>query len=372
LLPSFLLLLPAAAAAAASSSSKQQMLLRDTSFKRKYLLGLADNAFILHQKTMTRFLSRVAVVLMCSALHVAANSVAFCGLQQSKWTIWPAYPTPSEGIVYANASYNASFLDIGWDVLHVAAVQGNDSLAAYAAGLCEGYLTQNRSAQMIRNSEGGAPYDNLTNAFLDTNERWMRAQIADNPDDEYWVAMSLVLQQLQGIADGYSLARQPSDPVVDFEFLRKFNLDQGDVYDVMCIVNRSQCAKTHPSVSSSDGSARLFSAARGHCTSLLKFAPDFQELFVGHTTWDDYFSALRIWKVRRAHAEGAAPAVRAVFVPLADSSVLCCTFQFQHLTSCRQVYHLPFATSRSAKVGMSSYPLTIVSSDDFVYTDQQV
>ena len=42
------------------------------------------------------------------------------------------------------------------------------------------------------------------------------------------------------------------------------------------------------------------------------------------------------------------------------------------LTLLLQVYDLPFAASGSSRIGMSSYPLTIVSSDDFVYTDQQV
>lgn len=291
-----------------------------------------------------------------------ALSTAFCGVSPYRWMVWLTQPTPSEGTVYAKATYNASFLDIGWDTLHVAAVPGNDALAAYAAGLCEGFLTQPRAAQMIRNSDT-SPYDNLTNAFLDTNEKWMRAQIKDNPQDAYWTAVSHILQQLQGLADGYALARQPNDPVVDFEFLRKFNLDQGDVYDVQCIVNQSLCATTHPSSAASlpfgppsrakNGKhTRLFSAARGHCTSLLKFAPGYQDLYVGHTTWDDYFSALRIWKVPAA-------------------LVITALFEYV-LTLLLQVYDLPFAASGSTRIGMSSYPLTIVSSDDFVYTDQQV
>jgi hypothetical protein len=294
-------------------------------------------------------------ILFLNAPSVAAPSTAYCGLKQGHWNVWHSVPSPSEGTVYAKATYNASFLDIGWDTLHVAAVSGSDALAAYAAGLCEGYLTQARSAQMIRNSDSGTPYDNLTNAFLDTNEKWMREQIADNPHDSYWTAMSLILQQLQGLADGYALVRKPNDPVVDFEFLRKFNLDQGDVYDVQCIVNQSLCAKTHPSVDASAPTSgrrtRLFSAARGHCTSLLKFAPGYQDLYVGHTTWDDYFSALRIWKV------------------LSPCNLI---RQYAPLTTLSQVYDLPFATSKSSRVGMSSYPLAIVSSDDFVYTNQQV
>ena len=42
------------------------------------------------------------------------------------------------------------------------------------------------------------------------------------------------------------------------------------------------------------------------------------------------------------------------------------------LTPRLQVYDLPFATSKGTRIGMSSYPLTVVSSDDFVYTNQQV
>ncbi len=267
-------------------------------------------------------------LLLLVATSAAAESTAFCGQQQGNWTVWTTQPSPSQGTVFAKATYNASFLDIGWDTLHVAAVSGNDTLAAYAAGLCEGYLTQVRAAQMIRNSDSGTPYDNLTNSFLDANEKWVRQQIADSPQDAYWSAVSLILQQLQGLADGYSAARQPNDPAVDFEFLRKFNLDQGDVYDVQCIVNRSLCATTHPSSASraptARRSTRLFSAARGHCTSLLKFAPGYQDLYVGHTTWDDYFSALRIWKVfpisricvvllRRDYAHAAAAGLRSPF-----------------------------------------------------------
>jgi hypothetical protein len=243
----------------------------------------------------------VICLLAVAAPLASSQTTAFCGMQQGTWQVWATQPSPSQGTVYAKATYNSSFLDIGWDTLHVASVSGSDQLAAYAAGLCEGYLTQGRAAQLIRNSDSGTPYDNLTNTFLDANEKWVRQQISDNLQDPYWVAISLILQQLQGLADGYSAARQPNDPVVNFEFLRKFNLDQGDVYDVQCIVNRTLCATTHPSTDASAASlgkrARLFSAARGHCTSLLKFAPGFKDLYVGHTTWDDYFAALRIWKV---------------------------------------------------------------------------
>jgi hypothetical protein len=311
----------------------------------------------------------VAVALLFLLAPLAlSQSTAFCGLQHGSWKVWTAQPSPSEGTVYAKATYNASFLDIGWDTLHVAAVAGSDPLAAYAAGLCEGYLTQARAAQMIRNSDSGTPYDNLTNAFLDTNEKWMRQQIAENPQDAYWAAISLILQQLQGMADGYTTARQPSDPVVDFEFLRKFNLDQGDVYDVQCIVNKSLCATTHPSSTalppSSRKKTRLFSAARGHCTSLLKFAPGYVAPF-SHSVFVTFRAVTRTFML--ATRRGTIISRLCVFGRCRQLSPRPCA-----LTNALQVYDLPFAASNSSRVGMSSYPLTVVSSDDFVYTNQQV
>lgn len=68
-------------------------------------------------------------------------------------------------------------------------------------------------------------------------------------------------------------------------------------------------------------------ALSGKCSSLIKVAPDFSDLWIGHSTWDSYTAMLRIWK----HY----------------------SFQFQHLNLA------------SPRMSFSSYPGEVFSDDDF-------
>lgn len=43
-----------------------------------------------------------------------------------------------------------------------------------------------------------------THKFFETHLSWTQQQIQANPNDDYWHAVNLVLQQSQGLVDGYN------------------------------------------------------------------------------------------------------------------------------------------------------------------------
>jgi hypothetical protein len=46
-------------------------------------------------------------------------------------------------------------------------------------------------------------------------------------------------------------------------------------------------------------------AESGHCSALIKLTTDNQDLFIGHTTWDDYSKMTRVFKYYNLHFDGA-------------------------------------------------------------------
>ena len=104
----------------------------------------------------------------------------------------------------ARAAFRPSQLEIGWATLFVETAAGaDDQVAAYAAGYIEGVAT----AEMIDETWG-----NLEKAGRipgDDVKKFVKEQLAfvkgkAQGDDTYSKSVSLVLQQMQGLAEGYA------------------------------------------------------------------------------------------------------------------------------------------------------------------------
>ncbi len=64
----------------------------------------------------------------------------------------------------------------------------------------------------------------------------MQSQIKKNPTDPYWIHVGLVLQQLQGLSDGYN-AVAPSNQKLSLMELTLLNMD-GDLDELVVALGK--------------------------------------------------------------------------------------------------------------------------------------
>eukprot|EP01013_Petalomonas_cantuscygni_P017351 TRINITY_DN34497_c0_g1_i1.p1 TRINITY_DN34497_c0_g1~~TRINITY_DN34497_c0_g1_i1.p1 ORF type:complete len:658 (-),score=143.06 TRINITY_DN34497_c0_g1_i1:443-2320(-) len=302
-------------------------------------------------------------------------------VSRNPWAVRKVARLPKGALGWAK--WNDDVDATGWSYLSLTtSFEHPDADQAYGAGFLEGYVSHKRIWDFwynseVNNSDPAAPYDNATVTFIETNNRWINQQIAlYNSTDPYWHGLHMIFLQIQGLVDGYNAGRDTStgEGVLTMEDMMRSNYDQGDVYDIQCLANISMCADSHPaflrnvhklrrevaaahargehfdkhpfSLDSPDvtklrqemglhRNRHVFKAARGHCTSMVKVAPGNADLFAGHTTWDDMSQMTRIWKVYKL----------GIRLDPRNTS---------------------WAAPRYATVSMSSYPLSLASTDDFV------
>jgi hypothetical protein len=206
---------------------------------------------------------------------------------------------------------------------------------AHAAGYLEGFLTAGMVWQSYMSTLASSFGDGVTDVpadsaeFLSQNIKWVQSQVSANTQDPYWVRIGYTLRMLEGIVDGYNAA---TDSARHLNLMKVWFLNSdGDMEEIADL--KSWKAR--------DGSVmwRRSSNKRGlpttpqptssHCSVLVKVTNDFSNLFLGHTTWEDFVEMLRIYKV----------------------------------------YDLDFYGTR---VSFSSYPAVITSIDDFYTTSNKL
>jgi len=199
---------------------------------------------------------------------------------------------------------------------------------ANAAGFLEGYLTSELIYQSylstLASSFGSGvkaiPRDSAD--FLAANIAWTESQVSANPRDAYWMRVGLMVKMLKGIVDGYNAKASGSHrfTLVDIWFLNS----DGDMEEISVLQTMKKevgmMTKAKPVTPQPTGT---------HCSVLVKVANDFSNLFMAHTTWEDFVEMLRIYKV----------------------------------------YDLDFY---GARVSFSSYPAVITSIDDFYTTSNKL
>ncbi|CAG0895996.1 unnamed protein product [Cyprideis torosa] len=145
--------------------------------------------------------------------------VAYVNYAGGDFQITPEF-TQTDCLAVGNYT-DTTFLN-GWTNLEVRTrnIPGKDGSPqdqAYAAGMVEGFLTAPIISNAWRNTmqnfcdeKDGRTKQvcSAINSFLLTNLAWMQRMISANPNDPYWHQMDLILNQLQGMADGYGRARE--------------------------------------------------------------------------------------------------------------------------------------------------------------------
>lgn len=182
----------------------------------------------------------------------------------------------------------------------------SDSLQATAAGYIEGALMQERIFQNnvnlyneMFNDTGPA---DITANFISDQFDWNQQMIHTYAEvDPFWNQIALIYDQLNGMYQGYSDKCNSVEEELAWWDLLYMNL-AGDMGDIQMTVNSTLridfTNATLPAVLSAI-------AKNEHCSALIKVTDGNTNLLVGHTTWDDYSSMLRTFKLYTLHFSNA-------------------------------------------------------------------
>jgi hypothetical protein len=230
--------------------------------------------------------------------------------------------------VIAVAEYNNTMFETGWDVMKiVTSSKFPDDQQAYAAGYFEGSQTNVKAYDHYYNNYPTPPPQYAVD-FLLNNTAWLEttlaAKVGAGELDAYWTHVSLVWKQFNGMYDGMVAA--PGKNLTRAQLTTLVAL--GDMFDIIPGL-QPETRKNWRKMPKHE--FMTWMAKQTHCSSLFKVTEDFQEIYFGHVSWNEFVTMMRIYK---------------------------------HIT-------LNFtATQTTAKtISMSSYPGMMSSFDDFYLTD---
>ena len=175
-----------------------------------------------------------------------------------------------------NLTSGFASLDVRTNLTH------DPMLAAHAAGFAEATLTAREMAAFYLNVYEFGPEGPSAElvTWVEENDAWVRARAArEAANDDYWMAVALVLSQFDGILAGYASAAAalglPSMSKLDLLWV---NLD-GDLFDLMSALGEA-------SPRGRAGRARELYPQGLRCSALWKLTDENDELYFGHDTWD--------------------------------------------------------------------------------------
>jgi len=259
-----------------------------------------------------------------------ASNVSF-ELVRGRDTSCAAYGWFSEELLNPNSGWNTLFVETN------AAL--SDAVQARAAGFLEGALTVRPIHEhkinewfVLFGANGTGP-DARVQAFLSDTTTFQLQQVdAHAASDPYWAQAGNMLQQLQGIWEGFTALNNNPDWQMSFnDFLMLQN--DAEMSDIQAAVQ--------PELRIDPASAPLpkvmeFLERNGHCSALIKLtSPEpaanatlLPELFAAHDTWNGFSSTHRMYKV----------------------------------------YNLSYSHVASTVISLTSYPAFLTSADDFLQT----
>ena len=200
----------------------------------------------------------------------------------------------------ASGSYNRSLNATGWNVLKiVTSAAYSDHDQAYAAGFYEGHATSEdieRFYHIYQESfvAMNASITESINNYFSEHLAWIDQQVvSEGNTSDRWRHMSLILQQLRGLRDGFNSKRQLHNAskwsTVDLLYL----VALGDLWDLQSYFS-SEASRDWSNVPRDEFLGWL--VGRSRCSALIKVADDLSDIFFGHTTWSTYKTMLRIYK----------------------------------------------------------------------------
>ena len=197
----------------------------------------------------------------------------------------------------AYGSYVDSANSTGWDVLDITANSSAPAtLASFAAGFAEGYLTVSVSEMYASNTGALDANSKKLQKFLDENLAWTDAQVSANPTDSYWAAVGSVLAQMRGLSAGNAAAGGS----LTFSDVYNAIIQGGDIFNLAAVYGASDAQISRGSIA-----ARAAAGRYDHCSALVRLTPGNADIAIAHTTWSGFENMQRILK--RYDIDAAAP-----------------------------------------------------------------
>ncbi len=189
----------------------------------------------------------------------------------------------SEGELFqlpcAMATYRDRVNETGWGELSVLGKSSCGLIdATYDMGYLEGYLTWTRISQAFDNfnrSNSWLQNGNLPPqiaAFVDTQLNWLSEMSSSEPS-LYWQHVGGLMSQERGLIAGFHNASNNALSGMQVYILSL----AGDLEDLSRMFGFSSKKSSHSDSSHMD------------CSALVKLTPNFDKLFVGHTTFNAYW-----------------------------------------------------------------------------------
>ena len=242
------------------------------------------------------------VLVACVAVAAAAGAAPPVPLEKASMSV-------SGGKCIAGGSAaSGTFADtmstLGWGVLRVStSAKATPAEQAFAAGCVEAKLTARDTyfywLNYMKEEYGAEVPPPKVVAFMEHQQAWLRAQIADsaNAKDGYWQAMALVLAQWDGFAQGI----QQFATAEQLKILTKSSLyllcSVGDLETINGLVHNMDTPIERvplplPGLATEDmlPCSSLISLQTGADGSVT-------DIFASQATWRSYYAMLRIYKV---------------------------------------------------------------------------
>ncbi|KAK5581145.1 hypothetical protein RB653_001174 [Dictyostelium firmibasis] len=185
----------------------------------------------------------------------------------------------------------------GWAYLSlVSNDEYNDSVQSRAFGYLEGYLTKdliwNSKVNYYMNAFNSTKIPNKLDNWLTENIESINTFSVNNKHSQYWKQINLIMDQINGMVDGYNDANSNKTQTMslhDFFVLNMF----GDLFDLMPALNLDN---EYQYFKKDLNDIQDWFKRTQHCSALIKVTSDYSELYSGHTTWSGYSTMLRIFK----------------------------------------------------------------------------
>ncbi|CAK9118078.1 unnamed protein product [Durusdinium trenchii] len=267
--------------------------------------------------------------------------------------------SPQSGVAWGK--FSDDIQRSGWSELQVQTADDQNmanDVKMYAAGYIEGLLTCVRISEFYSNSQKLLLLKDKTANALPAIRKLFQNQLAyarsmtnmeyhifaEEPEDPYWKQVRYAFFQMWGVLDGYNAASlRFGGEMLELDDMLLINAG-GELSQLMqayspehrqhraarsqapsFLQQRSHNRRLEDPLDDLHWERRVMES--GRCSALVRLGDGDTDLFMGHTTWDDYSKMTRIFKFYN--------------------------------------FSLPAAETSATRMSFSSYPGAVTSTDDF-------
>ncbi|EDR29576.1 hypothetical protein, conserved [Entamoeba dispar SAW760] len=248
------------------------------------------------------------VVLLFISLSLATTSSITISLYHigEDWTI--KYVSDNEAV--AVATYVISKEAKGYNELSVHTNKKySDKEQMFATGFADGFFSgnninfhkENMNAWYLDHYLGKAKdYPKSLYKYLQDNIDYINNQIKANPEDQYWVSVDLIMEQVRGVTAGHNFAVKSSESMTFYDMF--FYESFGDLLDLTAVlpsddeVNGIEHPKWFIKYANNDIDWHLNWKLRTKCSGLIRYVKENHDIYVSQVAWFMYGAMNRVMK----------------------------------------------------------------------------